>query len=1132
MMQIRREELLLIVQTSKLWKQFITYLALLLLFTVAFSLCCVNNVRADDASAVYFVDLLHGNDSSNDGLTDTTPVKSIAKAAELAKTAGATDVKFILMSDAGQPNYYDITSVIINSSYKNYNFSFVGKNGDTTYDSKVYIQNSATFHSNVYFDYVTFTGKSSPSAATTDGFWYCNGYNFYVDEHCQTDNSSWNYGELANQGIELKNWPRSSIIAGVNANGDSNNLPEGQGHTITVLSGRFGRIVGVNRGNKYNSGVEGKPFDENIVIGGTAELALVVGASSEQYACYSNPNVTMNGGYVYRLVGSSLGFPIAGSTKFQTHYGDTHITINGGTVEKLVGSAMGRNTPYVRHYGDTYIDVNGGTIGEIQGGGALGDNYGNITINITGGEITPISIYPIQSSSPASNGNIYGAGSGISDLMNWSDISSGKVTSLGNTFGHVTINMTGGKVNGTIFGGGHGYDYKTNYGSDAFYNIAQVMNGTEVNISGDAHIVGDVYGAGDGFDTSNLIAKVYPESSVSVKPNAVIIEGDVYGGGNHGLVDGDTKVSIAQGTVLNNVYGAASNSPINGSVYIQVEEHTHIKGSLYGGGSNGVVGGDVNIVIDKNVQIDGNVYGGGENRDIEGEVIIQIGESSVIGNIYGGGENGDVGKDTTIIIGNNTTVSGSIHGGGNNGSVGGSTNIQVKEGAIIGDIYGGGENGSVNGNTVIDIEDNTTVNGDIYGGGKSGEVGGDTSITVGSGSHIDGSIFGGGDSGNVNGNVIITINPNTEVGTVVGGCNSGEVGGNTTIEVNGPVTFTPTIDNIAVAGGGLNGKTDGSVSISLTDVTINGDVYDGGVGADAIVNGNVDINIQNVTMSEDSRFYVGGGSGSVYGDISISKDDSDITFKVSDDNSERPADTFDGWKVEGGDTHSIKESGHEFKLDNGDYTMTVNWLETVVTVIFHTDSYGSGSMDNQKVIVGSSATLSLNGFTSNYAFKGWSTDSASESVDYTNGQSVLFTYDDLASLKHDDTLGYIFDLYAVWDDPSEAVVIKIPKVIILDGYTGEGEYSVKVQASTNTTDWTVSVVPDSSFDMYQDGKNPVTATVTQEQTAWDIGIDTSIEAINEGVTTTGTIKTTGLTAGSWHGTFNFVISYIMDEDKG
>lgn len=1119
-------------KTPMYMKQMCRLLAVLLaVFAIAVRLGGGTAYSSDSATAIYFVDLVHGDDSSSDGLTDAAPVKTPARAAELAKAAGYTDITFVLMSDEGQPNYYNITPVITNAGYKNYNLRFVGAYEDTAYESKVYIQSTATFRSNLYFDYVTFTGMTGPSAAVTDGFWYLNGYNFYVDAHCKTDNSSWGAGELANHGIELSNWPRTTIVAGVNANGNSYNLPEGSGHSVTILSGRFGRVVGVNRGNKFNSGVEGHPFDENITIGGTAELALVVGASSEQYKVYSNPRITVNGGYIYRLVGSNFGFPIANSTTFQTHYGDTHITVNGGTIEQLVGSAMGRNTPYVRHYGDTYININGGTIGEVQGGGALGDNYGNIIINMTGGKVTPVHKYPIQSGAPLSNGNIYGGGSGISDLMNWSDISSGKVTSIGNTFGHVSINMTGGTVQGTIFGGGHGYDYKTQYGSDAFYNIAQVMNGTEVNVSGNAHVVGDVYGGGDGFAVSNLIAKVYPETSVSIKPNAVIIDGNVYGGGNHGLVDGNTEVHISQGTILNNVYGAASNSPVTGNVTVSVEENTHILGSLYGGGSNGVVGGDVNILIDKNVQIDGSIYGGGENRDVNGEVLIQIGDSSIIGNIYGGGKHGNIGEGATIVIGNNTTVSGSIHGGGENGNVGGDTTIHISEGAIIGDIYGGGDNGSVDGNTIITIEENTTVNGNIYGGGKAGTIGGDTSISIGSGSHIDGSIFGGGDSGNVGGDISITIDKNTEVGTVIGGCNSGEVGGNTSIVVNGPVLFTPTIGEIAVAGGGLNGKTDGDVSISLNDVTINGDVYDGGVGDSAIVNGSVTIDINRVNMADDTLFYVGGGSGSVYGDINISKDDSDITFKVSDDNSERPLDSFDGWKLENEDVKRIEVPGNEFTLPPGSYDMTVNWIETVVTLVFHRNGHGSGEMTDQKIIVGADTAIKSNGFASRFYMKGWALSGSAASITYRNGQTLRFSYDDLNDIRHDAERGYIIDLYAVWDDPRKEVVVKIPKVVILDGVTKEGMYSVWVKASTKTTNWTVSVKPDSEFVMKSDTKGAVNATVTQQTDAWDIGVDTTIEAINAGVTTTGKIKAPGMTAGQWHGTFRFRIEVILDEDK-
>lgn len=1085
--------------TKRYVRQISVFLMVSLLVSMMLCLCTSKIVNADEiysafedpsvAFEVYFVDAINGNDS-NDGRSSDTPKKTVTNAAQVAKNNGHTNAEFVLMS--GDSNsYYNVGSVVYNTAYRNYNFKFTGKYGDTVYpNTKVYLlsagndnistTSSDIFHSNLYLDYVTITRKTTDDDPANSGLWCLNGYNLYIDSHCQTDDSSWTRGNVDDHGIELANWPNTTIVAGINGNGDSNNLPEGTGHTIVIKSGRYGRIVGVNRRNKYYSGSASNPFNENIVIDGSAELALVVGASTEQFACYANPNIVINGGYVYRLVGSSLGFPLTGTSSktYQKHYGNTTITINGGTVEKVTGSALGRNTPYIAHYGDTVINVNGGTIGEIQGGGALGNTYGDITVNINGGIVTPIneSNRPISgfglltNRSQPSTGNVYGAGSGGADYMDWSRISSLSDKTLGNVDGHVTVNISSGEVHGNVYGGGRGYDYQTNYGSSDFFNVAQVSNGTSVIISGDAHIWGDVHGGGDGSATSDSIAKVYPSTSVAINPQAVIIEGDVYGGGNYGLVDGTTSVFIAEGTVLNNVYGGSSNSVVTGDVDITIEANSNISGNVFGGGAgdSSDVLGNVNVSISSNVNIEGSVYGGGENGNVEGDITIDIGESSVIKNIYGGGELGDVFGNTNITVGAGTQVSGTIFGGGNSGNVG-----KIEDGVLSG------------------------------------------------------------------GNTSIVINPNANVGTVIGGGNSGTVCGNTSISVNGPVNFSQTIEGstVAIAGGGLNGETLGDVSITLNNVTIDGDVFDGGVGSDAAVYGNVDITIEDTTISDGNYFYVGGGSGSVYGDVNIDKDASDINFKVSGENSDRDDDSFNGWQLDGNGHREIKNSDDVFKLDPGNYLMTINW--TGITIIFHSNGHGSGEMANQRIAVGVNTPLNSCSFETSLYFNGWSTSSSSTAVSYVDGGNIFYSEDNLADIELDASLGYVVHLYALWDDPRTSTTIIIPKVVILDGETCQGSYSVRFQSQTNTIGWTISVYPETnSFFMSSTNKDDVTASIVQPITSWIICGTTdnpahvgtpTLEEIHSGVTTRGTITANGLSAGSWSGTFNFVIDVIVDD---
>jgi hypothetical protein len=144
------------------------------------------------------------------------------------------------------------------------------------------------------------------------------------------------------------------------------------------------------------------------------------------------------------------------------------------------------------------------------------------------------------------------------------------------------------------------------------------------------------------------------------------------------------------------------------------------------------------------------------------------------------------------------------------------------------------------------------------------------------------------------------------------------------------------------------------------------------------------------------------------------------------------------------------------------------------------------------------------------------------------------------------------------NDPSNpydgSVTVLIPKVIILNGAAGSnfsGQYTVKVKGNLAGNDY-VTVAPQSNttavngggtagsgvwFYMGQTGKSDITATVSQANTKFsNVALDTDDDNTNDtvaGVTYTGfnenakavgTVTASNVTAGSWHGTFSFLIS--------
>ena len=106
----------------------------------------------------------------------------------------------------------------------------------------------------------------------------------------------------------------------------------------------------------------------------------------------------------------------------------------------------------------------------------------------------------------------------------------------------------------------------------------------------------------------------------------------------------------------------------------------------------------------------------------------------------------------------------------------------------------------------------------------------------------------------------------------------------------------------------------------------------------------------------------------------------------------------------------------------------------------------------------------------------------------------------------------------VYADIDSEYTVALPKTIKLDSTGKNSDYSVNVKGDIAGTDM-INVVPDSSFAMSTDGKDSVTATVTQTKTSFNY---TEVSANGgDGTTTTGSVVAAGLTAGEWNGTFNF-----------
>lgn len=107
-----------------------------------------------------------------------------------------------------------------------------------------------------------------------------------------------------------------------------------------------------------------------------------------------------------------------------------------------------------------------------------------------------------------------------------------------------------------------------------------------------------------------------------------------------------------------------------------------------------------------------------------------------------------------------------------------------------------------------------------------------------------------------------------------------------------------------------------------------------------------------------------------------------------------------------------------------------------------------------------------------------------------------------------------------------AYYVTIPTAIsptVEDG-TGSAEYTVNVKGDIEG-DEQITVIPDATFTMSQDGKDDVTASITQAKTTFNFEeLAVMEDEENVGTDATGSINIPGLTAGTWEGSFVFTIS--------
>lgn len=282
---------------------------------------------------------------------------------------------------------------------------------------------------------------------------------------------------------------------------------------VIIKSGTYGRIIGggspgtsSGQGQTTSHDFTGSSMEDSFKINITIDIKnsttdlkydydvnLLTGGSAYGNN-YSRVTENIKNGTVGRVLGGSIGDsqtkPRNWNYPCNTFIGETTINVTGGKIEELYGGCLGRNMGVINNSGNVNNNYTGNTCDSYF--------YGNININISGGEIVK---------------NIYGAGAGggTGYSINSSDV----YKSYGeNVNTSVNLNLTGGTVKGNIYGGGYGYTEYLNANVTAD-DGGSLYGNSNINIGGKVVINGDIYAAGCGYDLSTKKQKLAQMEGIS-----------------------------------------------------------------------------------------------------------------------------------------------------------------------------------------------------------------------------------------------------------------------------------------------------------------------------------------------------------------------------------------------------------------------------------------------------------------------------------------------------------------------------------------------------------------------------------------------------------------------------------------
>lgn len=418
------------------------------------------------------------------------------------------------------------------------------------------------------------------------------------------------------------------------------------------------------------------------ILGGEFKEAYMSGIPSN---CTSDPND--NPAYIYTN-GGKIDF-MAGAY-MQPIKGDVTYKLNHSYIKEFYGGSV---SALNKINGNINIEINHCLVGRFCGGPQFGDMA-------EGKKITTEAIGSIFN-------EYYGAGYGGTSL---------------------TYKMVASKSGTDAPFSNNSYTtFDNNYWTTWFQNVnSNEANNILVGYRTDFFF----YAGGDALVhrfnqiwASFSLAKSYDISSTLTN---CTINGNFYGGGCKGYVDGNAKSILNGCTVKGNAFAAGYTSS---QTYVNVYSKNESPTLAYYNHATGLFTDTKYPVPVSYKWIYDTSNAGKYEEAVDGTNVIYTNQSfQDLGRITG---------DASITIKGNTTIEGSVYGGGNETDlVDGTATINIEGGTIKKNVFGGGNQGQISsalqdkGNTQVNITGGIIL-GNVFGGGNRGNVTGKTNVTIG-----------------------------------------------------------------------------------------------------------------------------------------------------------------------------------------------------------------------------------------------------------------------------------------------------------------------------------------------------------------------------------------------------------------